>query len=134
LNWPAGAAPPGEYQGFVEISNAEGVLARVPYWLAVRSNEAKAISVARAPSRGAPGSVQEVYFRVVEGAGLILLEPQPEVTVTSGGGSLVLLRLFGADLPGVYLARLRLGITEEINVFKIKAGTLEREIRIRAGF
>jgi subtilisin family serine protease len=134
LNWPAGAAPPGEYQGFVEFSNAERVLARVPYWLAVRSNEAKAISVARAPSRGAPGSVQEVYFRVVEGAGLILLEPQPEVTVTSGGGSLVLLRLFGADLPGVYLARLRLGITEEINVFKIKAGTLEREIRIRAGF
>ncbi len=134
LNWPAGSPPSGEYQGFVEVSSGDRVVGRVPYWLAVRSNEAKSISIARAPSRGSPGSLVEVYFRIVDGAGLILLDPPPEVTVVSGGGSLVLLRLFGADLPGVYLARVRLGISEEINVFKIKAGSLEREIRIRAGF
>ncbi|MBI3680952.1 MAG: S8 family serine peptidase [Acidobacteria bacterium] len=133
VSWPHASPPAGAYQGYIQIKSADGSVSQVPYWLAVRSTTPKAISLASLPVRGTPGSQVDVLFRVVDGASLSLLEPQPDVTVVGGGGTVTLVRLLGSQYPGLYVGRLRLGLEAGINTFKVTAGGLERQFNIRGG-
>lgn len=132
LSWPSAQTPPGAYQGFIEISNSGGVSIRVPYWMAVRSTEPKQISLTYFPRSGAPGTTVDILFRVVDGAGLSLLEPAPEVTAEAGSAQVLQVRLLGDGYPGVYQARVRLGPQPGTNEFKIVVSGIERRVRIRA--
>jgi hypothetical protein len=133
LTWNSPNPPPGPYQGFLEISSASGSTARLPYWMAVRNSEAKAVTILDIPVRGNPGGVVQILFRVTEDSGLSLIDATPEITVVSGSGSILQNTVAGSIYPGVLLARLRLGLEAGINEFKIKSGKAERTIRIRGG-
>jgi hypothetical protein len=52
------------------------------------------------------------------------------MTVVSGTGTVQGVQLLGGSAPGVYSATFRVGRTAGLNVFKITAGGVEREIRI----
>jgi len=131
LNWTNSAAAAGAYQGFIEITSSGGSVARVPYWLGIRDTRPASISLLNLPSSEAPGTlISNFYFRVIDKAGLSLTEPIPTMTVVSGAGTVLGVELMGSSFPGVYVASLRLGRTAGLNVFKITAGGVEREVRI----
>jgi hypothetical protein len=121
----------GQYQGFLEITGSSGTVSRVPYWAAVRSREPAAISVAGQPFTANTGGTAQILFRVLDSGGFYLLEPLAEMSVVSGGGSVTSVGQLGAQYPGLYLARVRLGAEPGVNVFRIRAGGAEREVRIR---
>ncbi len=132
LTWNDTTAPPGVYQGFLEIRSTTGSIARVPYWMGVRSTEPKEISLTYFEAVSRAGALTDIVFRVLDPAGLSLIEPAAEVNVSSGGGRIVQAGLAGSIYPGVYIARVRLGATAGVNVFEIKVGGIQREVRIRA--
>lgn len=133
LRWSTTTAGPGAYQGFIEITSANtSTVARVPYWLAVRGKDVKSISLTSATDQAATGSSNDILFRVLDGAGLSLLEPAAEVTIASGGGSIIrAAQLAGQLYPGLYVVRVRLGASAGVNAFKISAGGVDREVRIQ---
>ncbi len=132
LTWNETAAPPGAYQGFLEIRSTTGSIARVPYWLGVRSAEPKEISLTYVPVSGRAGATTDILFRILDQAGISLVEPAAEVNVSSGGGRVVQSGLAGSLYPGVHAARVRLGESAGVNVFEIKVSGITREVRIRA--
>jgi minor extracellular serine protease Vpr len=132
LDWTNTAAASGAYQGFIEITSSTGTVARVPYWLAVRDTRVAGISLLSLESDEAPGTlIRDFYFRVVDKSGLSLTEPIPQMTVVSGSGTVLSVDLLGGNFPGVYVASMRLGRVAGLNVFKITAGGVEREVRIQ---
>ncbi|MBL8179479.1 MAG: S8 family serine peptidase [Bryobacterales bacterium] len=132
LTWNHTTAGTGAYQGFLEIRSGTGSIARVPYWLGVRGTEAKEISLTYVQPSSRVGTRAEIYYRVLDGSGISLVDPSPEVTVSSGGGSILQSGLAGSIYPGVNAAVVRLGPSAGVNVFTIKAGGVSREVRIRA--
>lgn len=131
LNWTNSAATAGAYQGFIEVTSSTGSVARVPYWLAVRDTKVSSISLLNYSSEEAPGTlISDFYFRVIDKAGLSLLDPAPQMTVVSGAATVQGVELLGGNFPGVYVATLRLSRTAGLNVFKISAGGVDREVRI----
>jgi len=132
LTWNDTTAPAGAYQGFLEIRSTTGSVARVPYWMGVRSTEPKEISLTYVQASARADGNADILFRVLDGAGISLIEPAAEVNVTSGGGRIVQQGLAGSIYPGVYGARVRMGPSAGVNVFEIKVGSITREVRIRA--
>ncbi|MFN7936626.1 MAG: S8 family serine peptidase [Bryobacteraceae bacterium] len=132
LTWNETTAPPGTYQGFLEIRSTTGSVARVPYWLGVKGKDVKEVSLTFYQDLVRAGGTTDILFRVLDSAGISLIEPAPEVNVSSGGGRIVQTGLLGSLYPGVYIARVRVGASAGVNVFEIKAGGVTREVRIRA--
>ena len=129
---PQGAAA-GEYQGNVWILGAEpGTEIHVPYWHAIASTVPAHLKILRQTERGAPASLQlrAIWMRVTDASGVPLRETPPAVTVVSGGGSVV--SVFSADeeIPGLFIASVRLGPQAGNNVFRVEAGTLSTEVTI----
>ncbi|HUQ92593.1 MAG TPA: S8 family serine peptidase [Bryobacteraceae bacterium] len=131
LAWSNASPPPGPYQGYVVITAADGNVTRVPYWLGVRGTTPKEIAQLGVPESAAPGAATGFLIRVLDASGLSLLEPAPEVTASSGGGSVTTVRLSGSRAPGVYEVRVRLGVAAGVNVFKVSVGSISTEVRIR---
>ncbi|MDX1982469.1 MAG: S8 family serine peptidase, partial [Bryobacteraceae bacterium] len=121
----------GQYQGIIEIAGSSGSLSRVPYWAGVRSSTPSRISVAGQPFTANTGGTAQILFRVLDSGAFYLLEPAAEITAVSGGGAVVSVNQLGAQYPGLYLARVRLGPEPGVNVFRIHAAGAEREVRIR---
>jgi hypothetical protein len=122
--------PAGTYQGFVRVKQeGKEVDARIPYWLAVRSDEPAQIAFIEQPFSGAPGSTVRVLFRVFDAGGLPMSAPEPKITVVSGSGETVSLSP-SATLPNVWVGRVRLGASDRINTFKIEAGAISRNFEV----
>ncbi len=132
LEWRANALEPGEYDGFILIRSARtGVSTRIPYWYAVASNEVRNITIVNSPTTGLPGATVTAYFKMTDPSGVVVGTAQPQVTVASGGGSVVSVRSVDDEFPGVTSARLRLGPAAGSNVFRIQVGELRRDVTIR---
>ncbi|MBI4908570.1 MAG: S8 family serine peptidase [Acidobacteria bacterium] len=131
FSWTNTTVNAGAYQGFLEITGGPGGTARVPYWTAVRGKDVNSISVIWQYEEGTPGGVAGIWFRNIDTAGLSLLDPTPEVTVESGGGSVVSTEILGPpENTGVYLTTVRLGTRIGNNVFKIRVGGVEKLVTI----
>jgi hypothetical protein len=122
---------PGAQQGFVVVrSSRTGREVRIPYWHGVPSQVPHAITTLSASSEGATSSRRQIIFRVTDRAGLSV-GAEPEVSVTEGDGRVTSVTSIDGEIPGAWLAVVRLGPDPGANTFRIKAGDLTRDISIR---
>lgn len=129
LTWSNSNPPAGEFQGFVVATDNNGQRIRIPYWLGIRSPEAKQISVFFIVERAIrTGGSARVLFRVLDAANLPV-NASPEVTAVSGGGSVTSIARI-ANSGQAFVADVQFGPEAGVNVFKFKAGDAERELRI----
>jgi len=134
VQFQGASLPAGAYEGFLLIqSTSTGATARVPYWYAVRSDRAAAITILNSVSQGRRGSSQRdaFLFRVTDAAGVPLNNVAPDVTVVSGGGSVRRLVSYDNEIPGLFGIDVQLGLTAGPNVFRIQAGDIVTEISIQ---
>jgi subtilisin family serine protease len=132
LTWPGSGLVQGAYQGFLTVRGVNtDVETRIAYWRAVPSRIEAQISIPVLPMSGQAGSPVRLYYRVTDQAGISLFDPTPRVTAVSGGGEVLGNQLLGGEYPGLYECRVRLGPARADNVFRIEAGSLEREIVIQ---
>jgi minor extracellular serine protease Vpr len=113
---------PGAYQGYLQIQGANNpVIASVPYWYGVPSGTAAYETVLNVPANPTPNTRQTIFVRATDSQGLPVGTP-PSVTVTSGGGRVLLVESADSDFPGVFAIAVRLGASVGTNVFHIATG------------
>ncbi len=133
LSLSAEGLPPGEYQGFIRVQGSRpGTDIHVPYWYAIPSAAPAYIKIVDQEESGATGALlrRGIALRVLDGAGIPLLEPQPTVTVVSGGGTVISVTSADELYPGLWDVTVRLGTTPGNNVFRIEAGSVSKEVTI----
>src|ERR1035438_10048769 len=142
---PSGLAP-GEYEGFIVIQGTiSGSVARIAYWYGVGPAAPAHLTILDIPGTppAAGAEVDEaILFRITDASGIVVSSVTPTVTVSSGGGSVLVVNSLDALLnlpnyyPGVWGVNIRMGPTSGAsNVFQIAAGgrliystcSLERE-------
>ncbi len=133
LTFDGSQLPPGAYQGVVQITGTNGSALRIPYWMGIRGTEPTRIADAYPMSTGAPGERVYIFFRLIDDSLVPFDSGNPDVEPVSGGGTVSSVQYGAALYPGTFIATVRLGRLPGTNVFRIKAGNLEREIRIRGG-
>ena len=127
----ASALTPGEYQGYVRIRAAgAGVETVVPYWYGARDGVPHDVTELAAPPRAASGSLQDIYFRITDSAGMPVAAITPNVTATGLLGSVLGVASVDDLSPGVFHAMVMLGVLDGPNVFQIVAGPVRRQITI----
>jgi hypothetical protein len=136
LKFNASGLTAGAYEGFIVIQGSKSsVSTRIPYWYGVASSTPAHITVLSVTaSAGAGAVVSDAFlFRVTDAPGIILGNITPQVTVTSGGGSVVAVRSQDSSYPGVWTVQVRMGPTAGgSNVFQIAAGGLTQTVTIVA--
>lgn len=128
------AATPGEYQGFVEVrSTNTDVVARVPFWCGVRSDIPRFVRVVDAKTTGTPGGLirNAVIFQVTDAVGIGIGNAAPRIVQVSGGGRAAGIYPVDDEIPGGYIADIRLGPLAGDNVFRIEAGDVSASFTIR---
>lgn len=133
LSWVAAGLPRGTYEGFVTITGTtSGAQARIPYWYAVTSPAPVHITILDSLDGARRGGLQQnaILFRVTEASGLALTDPTPQVTVLAGGGAVRGLNSYDREVPGLWGIDVRLGASPGINVFRIQAGTVVKDVVI----
>jgi hypothetical protein len=126
----ASALDPGAYQGYIQIQGTQNATAAVvPYWYGVPSQRAVRITVLDAPNNGRPGSSQTILIRPTDGEGLPV-STAPDVSLTSGGGTVTSIESIDADIPGAYMIRVRVAIGA--NVLHIASGSASADITIQS--
>ncbi len=127
-------AEPGQYQGFLVIRpSASDVAARVPFWAGVAAPEPSAVRVLDADTSGAPGALlrQAVLFQVVDASGIGFTSIRPEIVSLTGGGRAASIISVDAEIPGAYVADIRLGPLPGDNQFRIEVGPVSTTFTIR---
>lgn len=134
LKFSLESAPPGQYQGFLVIrGTASEVEARVPFWSGVAAPEPAFVRVIDADTTGTPGALlrSAVLFQVVDAAGIGFTSIRPEITALSGGGRATSIISVDAEIPGAFLADIRLGPLPGDNQFRIDVGGVSATFVIR---
>jgi hypothetical protein len=120
----------GQYQGFLVLRSTQSdVDTRLPFWYGVPSQVATKITLFDPPATGRRSTTQTIYFRPVDAVG-IPTTISPTVTVLSGGGTVVGTQSLDQDVPGVYAAQVRLGLSRGDNVFQIQVGNATATVTI----
>jgi subtilisin family serine protease len=135
VEWRASDLAAGPHEGYLKIVAASsGVETRVPYWYAVSSGKPVEVSVLDVTTSGRRNSAvrDAVLFRILDAAGLPLLNSDIQVTAMSGGGSAQSVTSYDSDVPGLYGVTVRLGPLAGSNVFRIQAGDAVLEVSITA--
>ena len=121
----------GEYQGFLKINAANSqVESRMAYWYAAPTNVPAKVTMVRTPSSGRINSSQTFLFILLDATGIPITNETPKITVTTGDGSVGDLESYDPELPGVWAASVRLGVTAGTNVFQIESKDAKREVTI----
>ncbi|MBL8210302.1 MAG: S8 family serine peptidase [Bryobacterales bacterium] len=131
LTFDGAQLAPGAYQGAVQVTGSNGSALRIPYWMGIRGTEPTRIANAYPISTAAPGERTYIFFRLIDDSLVPFDSGNPDVESVSGGGTVSSVQYGGSFYPGTFIAMIRLGRLPGTNVFRIKAGNLEREIRIR---
>jgi subtilisin family serine protease len=133
VSWVGAGLPLGTYEGFVTIAGTtSGAQARIPYWYAVPSPFPAHITILDRLEGARRGSAQQnaILFRVTEASGLALTDPPPEVTALSGGGGILSLNAYDREVPGLWGIDVQMGTAPGVNVFRIQAGTVVKDVAI----
>ena len=121
----------GEYQGFLKINAANSqVESRMAYWYAAPTNVPAKVTVVKTPASGRINSSQTFFFILLDATGIPITSETPKITVTTGDGSTGNLESYDPELPGVWGATVRLGVTVGTNVFQIESRDAKREVTI----
>jgi hypothetical protein len=132
VSFAAEGLGPGEYEGEIEIRGARSAAAiRTPYWHAVASNRPRNVTIvwARTTSGAAGSTISDaVLFRVTDEAGVPVAEV-PSIQPIAGGGDFAGLRTFG-NTPYAYSVSFRLGPRPGVNVFRIQAGDVSKDVTV----
>ncbi|HET8548306.1 MAG TPA: hypothetical protein VFL57_09895, partial [Bryobacteraceae bacterium] len=132
VRFNASGLGPGAYQGFIVVRSTRNQRElRLPYWYGVPSDAPRTITQLSDNDPEAPvSSRQQIVFRVTDVNGLpVLIEPT--VAVTDGDGRVTAVVSVDDQIPGAWLAVVRLGASRGKNTFRISAGELTRDIAIR---
>ena len=125
---------PGQYEGFVVVeSTKSGVQTRIPYWYGVASGTPQYITTLRKAASLTVGSTTSnaIIFRIMDGSGIPLITTQPVVTVVSGNGRVVRVRVLDGNSPGAFAVSLAAG-QAGANVFRIEAGPISKDVTFDA--
>ena len=90
VDFTASQLLPGQYEGYITIEGSNsGIVSRVPYWYAVRSQAARRIVVLQTEDQPRAGSRVEnaILFRVTDDSGVYLTDAAPVVTPVAGNGN-----------------------------------------------
>lgn len=124
----------GSYEGFLHVQGASsGIDSRIAYWYGVSSSTPQSIGVMYSTvSAAARTTVQSaILFHAMDASGLVLPSVTPQVSVVSGGGTVRAIASLGSQVPGAYAVDVRLGLAGA-NVFRIKVGSITRDVTITA--
>jgi subtilisin family serine protease len=128
----AGLAP-GAYEGSIAVlGGTSGVESRIPYWYAMGPSAPQAITVLNTIDTQRAGASVSILFRATDASGLAVTDPEPAVTMVSGGGSVARVRNTSASYPGAFVATVTLGLRAGTNVFRIQAGEVTKDVAIVA--
>jgi len=125
----------GDYEGFIVVQGANsGTVARIPYWYGVASPAPAHLTILYVSSATATAGKEvdnAIWFRVTDASGIIVGSVAPQVTATSGGGSVVAVNSIDSSYPGVWSVNLKMGAAAGTsNVFEITAGGLTASVTI----
>ncbi|HUS07652.1 MAG TPA: S8 family serine peptidase [Bryobacteraceae bacterium] len=130
LQLSASVLEPGQYQGVVLVSGTQsGIESRIPYWYGVPSGVPKHVTVLYAPENGGTGSRQSFFFRVTDASGIALATPA-DVSVTSGGGTVVSTDSVEQRYPGAFGTLVLLGPEAGPNVFAVSVAGVSAKVTI----
>jgi minor extracellular serine protease Vpr len=122
---------PRAYEGTLVVRGTRSEIeSRIPYWYAVRSEQAQTISIVAPESSGRVSSTRTLQFHVLDGAGLPLTAT-PKVSAEEGGGFVISVESVDGVYPGLFAATVRLGDLAGDNVFAIQSGGMKRLVTIR---
>ena len=124
---------PGEHQGFLLVKGTQSeVELRLPYWYGASDKVAKTIALSPRSTSVRAGALFQLWMRVADASGAAMVDTEPVVESTDGGGSVETIRLLEPDFPGMWLVNLRLGLVSgEINTFRFKVGEATRIVSLR---
>jgi subtilisin family serine protease len=123
----------GAHEGFIRIiGNASGTEVRVPFWYAVRTGAPASFTIISTTTSGRRGGMlrDAVYFKVLDAAGLPLLNVPLDAEATAGDGAVVSFTSYDPEVPGLYAVTLRLGLTAGTNQFRLHAGDAYVDVNI----
>lgn len=130
--WPGRLLEAGTFEGYVVVEGqTTGTVARVPYWRASTTREPARITLMFSAGQARRGRIvsDAILFRVVDESGA-LAQADPVVEVADGGGAVLRVNNYDADVPGVYGVTVGLGFLAGNNVFRIRAGNAEALVTI----
>lgn len=133
LTWKATELARGPHEGFVTLVGAtSGTRVRVPYWYAVTSTTADKFRVLSATTTGRRGALvrDALLFRIIDSAGVAIVDPLPTVTVVSGDGSAREIVSYDGEIPGLLGLTVQLGPLPGANVFRIKLGEASYDVTV----
>ncbi len=135
LTFTASGLAAGRYEGFITIQGTgSGPAARIPYWYAVASTTPAHITVlyTASPAPAAAAVVNgAILFRLTDASGIVVSGITPQVTATSGGGSVLGVGSADSYSPGVWSVDVQMGPSAATaNVFTITAGGLSQPVTI----
>jgi minor extracellular serine protease Vpr len=120
---------PGEYQGYLHIQGAQSAIDTVvPYWYGVPDGVPKSVTELAGPDVAAPGSLQDIFFRVTDASGLPI--PSAPATVRPIGALGSVLRVTTEDSLSAFHAVVLLDRQDGPNLFEIAAGPVRRQVTI----
>ncbi len=124
---------PGQYEGAIHVLGARSTVdTHVPYWYGVIGPAIKLIDFPDLGlTRGRVGLlVRDAFvFRAMDASGIPIPDPDVQVTVTSGDGSVASVGKL-PDLPGLFGVTVRLGPLRGVNTFHVQVGDLGRDFTV----
>ena len=136
LTFTGSLLQPGQYEGAVHMQGSRSpVDTHVPYWYGVIGPAARLVDFPDLGLlTGRRGTlVRDAFlFRVVDASGIPILDPDVQVTVADGDGSVA---SFGKrpDIPGLFGVNVRLGLTRGPNTFHVQVGDLGKDFTVTGG-
>ena len=100
------------------------------YWYAAPTNVPAKVTIVRTPTSGRINSSQTFLFILLDATGIPITSETPKISVLTGDGSVGDLESYDPELPGVWAASVRLGVTVGTNVFQIESRDAKREVTI----
>jgi hypothetical protein len=126
--WRFANLAPGEYQGLVSVQgSADARAAYIPYWHAIPTGTpAVASMLTGLPTQYPAGRSLTVYFRIVDAAGIPVVDP-PALhffgSALGGGGSVNSLAL-SDTYPNLVFTVFNMGPDPGTNIFRVSFGNL----------
>jgi hypothetical protein len=105
----------------------------VPFWAGVAAPEPAVVRILDADTSGSPGTLlrQAVLFQVVDASGIGFTSLRPEIVSLGGGGRASNIISVDSEIPGAYVADIRLGPLPGDNQFRIEVGPVSTTFTIR---
>ncbi|MBI4891498.1 MAG: S8 family serine peptidase [Acidobacteria bacterium] len=131
VRWVAQSLASGHYEGVLQVTGlTSGEVIRVPYWHAVQGDP-HSINLMYTIDSARRGTAQSDAFfvRVTDSSGVIITET-PTVKAVSGGGAVLSVTDYNAEVPGLFGVSVQLGTVAGTNTFRVTVGQVTLDVQI----